>query len=274
MKGTGEFMQETWFLFGDIHGDVYPIRRFYERNKEKLLPEAEQNHIILLGDVGANFALHGQRDIVFKMKMSEYPFTYICLRGNHEERVKKVMEMHPEDWEEREKYGGKIYAEKDYPQLEYLSDIPAVYNFDGYKTLSLPGAYSVDKWYRLLHGWPWFEEEQLSKKERDYGMQLKAENQPFDLVISHTCPLQYEPTDLFIEGVDQSMVDKTMEQYLKKIEQDLDYKRWAFGHYHADRLYPRNNGKQMLMLFNEKMVDLEKFMKMQEVDGLESIVVG
>lgn len=68
--------------------------------------------------------------------------------------------------------------------------------------------------------------------------------------------------------------ERNKEKLLPEAEQDLDYKRWAFGHYHADRLYPRNNGKQMLMLFNEKMVDLEKFMKMQEGDGLESIVVG
>ena len=54
---------------------------------------------------------------------------------------------------------------------------------------------------------------------------------------------------------------------------------FLLGDIHGDvypirRFYERNNGKQMLMLFNEKMVDLEKFMKMQEGDGLESIVVG
>lgn len=61
------------------------------------------------------------------------------------------------------KYGGEIYVKKEYPQLEYLSDIPAVYEFCGYKTLSLPGAYSIDKWYRLMHGWPWFEGEMLTE---------------------------------------------------------------------------------------------------------------
>ena len=34
-------MQETWFLLGDIHGDAAPIRKFYEENREKVLPEAE-----------------------------------------------------------------------------------------------------------------------------------------------------------------------------------------------------------------------------------------
>ncbi len=55
-----------------------------------------------------------------------------------------------------------------------------------------------------------------------------------------------------------------MEHYLGEIERDLDYKRWAFGHYHADRRYPWNNGKQVMMLFNEHVVELGKFMEMKE----------
>ena len=63
-----------------------------------------------------------------------------------------------------------------------------------------------------------------------------------------------------------------MEQYLGEIEEGLSYKRWAFGHFHADRLYPWKDGKQMLMLFNRSVVDLQKFMHMTENDGLEDIL--
>lgn len=45
---------------------------------------------------------------------------------------------------------------------------------------------------------------------------------------------------------------------------------WTF---HADRLYPWNEGKQMLMLFNEKVVDLQKFMEMTKEDSLSDILV-
>ena len=82
----------------------------------------------------------------------------------------------------------------------------------------------------------------------------------------------YEPRDLFLAGIDQSMVDKSMERYLGEIEFDLDYRRWAFGHFHADRLFPCNDGKQMLMLFNENVVDLKKFMEMKEGDSLQEIL--
>lgn len=58
------------------------------------------------------------------------------------------------------KYGGEVYVEKEYPQIEYLSDQPAVYELCGYKTFAILGAYSVDKWYQLSHGWTWYEDEQ------------------------------------------------------------------------------------------------------------------
>ena len=63
---------------------------------------------------------------------------------------------------------------------------------------------------------------------------------------------------------DRSTVDSTMEMYLGEIEFNVDYKRWAFGHFHADRLYPWADGRQMLMLFNENVVNLDKFMNMTE----------
>ena len=38
-----------------------------------------------------------------------------------------------------------------------------------------------------------------------------AQSDSYDLVLSHTCPIIYEPTDLFLFVVDQSTVDKTTE---------------------------------------------------------------
>ena len=128
---------DNWFLIGDIHGDAAPVREFYEKNREKLSSDARENHLILLGDFGANFALRGQRDYKFKRTLSEYPFTYIALRGNHEARVQTVINLFPQQWKAVSKYGGQIYREKEFPQIEYLSDEPAVYEFCGYKTFSI-----------------------------------------------------------------------------------------------------------------------------------------
>ena len=141
-----------------------------------------------------------------------------------------------------------------------------------YKTLSLPGAYSVDKYYRLARHLTWYKDEQLDEKEMELGRNLCRNEAPFDLVLSHTCPYPYEPTDLFLAGLDQSTVDSTMERYLGEIEFNLDYKRWAFGHFHADRLYPWADGRQMLMLFNENVVNLDKFMNMTEKQSFKDII--
>ena len=227
-----EQIKQNWFLLGDIHGSAEPIRYFYYQNRERLSLDDCDNHIILLGDVGCNFALTGQRDYKFKMELSQLPFTYICLRGNHEARVAIVMERNPKRWESVQKYGGEAYVEKEFPMIEYLSDAPAIYDLAGYRTLSFPGAYSIDKWYRLARHWTWYEDEQLTEAEMQSGRELVER-----------------------EG---------------KI--DLDYRRWAFGHFHADRLFPWNDGKQMLMLFNENVVDLKKFMEMKEGDSLQEIL--
>ncbi len=256
----------NWYLIGDIHGEAEPIKNFYEDNNERLNLDKSESAFILLGDVACNFSITGNRDRKFKTDLSKYPFTYVCLRGNHEARASYMYKRFPDKWEKKQKYGGTIYVEKEFPRIEYLSDIPAIYEFAGFKTLSLPGAYSVDKNYRLLMGWPWYEDEQLSSVEKAIGKELIKENFMVDLVISHTCPLSFMPTDLFIPGIDQSEVDNSMEEYLQDIEFNLHYKRWAFGHFHADRLYPFRDGKEMMMLFNEKVIDLVKFMNMSAYD--------
>lgn len=265
-------MKENWFMLGDIHGETAPVEYFYNQNKDRLKLDECHNNIILLGDVGCNYAITGNRDYEFKKELSRLPFTFICLRGNHEARVTEVMKKFPDRWERKEKYDGIIYVEKDFPNIEYLSDSPAVYRFAGYKTLSLPGAYSVDKWYRLRNKWQWFPDEQLSEDEMQQGRRLIEKEGWFDLVISHTCPVMYEPRDLFLSSINQALVDKTMERYLGEIEEKLDYRAWAWGHYHDDRLYESNDDKKRLMLFNETVVDLEKFMEMKKTDGLEDIM--
>lgn len=265
-------MRKNWFLLGDIHGETAPIEYFYIHNKARLELDECENHLILLGDVGCNFCITGERDADFKRCLSKMPFTYICLRGNHEARVKDVADRYPERWETVSKYGGTVFVEKEFPRIEYLLDGPAIYEFAGYKTMAVPGAYSVDKFLRLRRGYQWFENEQLSEAEMEQGMEIAKAEKSVDLIISHTCPIAFEPRDLFLRSIDQSQVDKTMEMYLQEIESMLDYRRFAWGHYHADRLYPWDGDKEKLMLFNEHVVDLVRFMEMKRSDYLEDIL--
>ena len=252
------------YIMGDIHGSVHPIKEFIRRNKDRQFNNTDV--LILLGDSGLNYHLD-ERDYFFKKALCKLPFTYFVIRGNHEERPSICMQNNPDKWEWSEFFGGSVFQEKEFPQIKYANDMPESYFIpkgDGtyYSTLVFPGAYSVDKFYRLMNKWNWFENEQLSPEEMDWGKCIVKFREEWDLVLSHTCPIIYEPTDLFLPTIDQSTVDKTMERFFGEIEYSTNYKLWCFGHYHSTRVYPLQNGtSQPLMLYNDKVINLDEWME-------------
>ena len=64
---------------------------------------------------------------------------------------------------------------------------------------------------------------------------LAAMNWQVDTVLTHTCPLRYEPVEAFYKHIDQSGVDKRMEVWLDSIEERLSYRQWLCGHFHIDK---------------------------------------
>ena len=43
------------------------------------------------------------------------------------------------------------------------------------------------------------------------------------------------PFLVFLDGINQSNVDKTMELFLDKVEEIIDYDKWFCGHYHTEK---------------------------------------
>lgn len=216
------------YLLGDVHGDEKVLKQFFKR-------ATNVTTLICLGDFGANYFMN-ERDSYFKKHLAKYNCVFFVIRGNHEERPSVCMEKNPDKWHIEKAFGNKVYVEDEYPYIKYALDYPAVYTIMGYKTLVFPGAYSIDKEFRLRNGWSWFEGEQLSPAEMLMGIDLCYQHKEVDLVLSHTCPLSLEPRDLFLPGVDQSSVDKSMEHYLQDIMNDMiTYTVWAWGHYHDTR---------------------------------------
>ena len=274
------------FALGDIHGRWQTIRDFWLANKLKEKFDECETTLILLGDAGLNYFLGKDaqdRDRKTKEKLGKFPFTYFVIRGNHEERPGICAANHPDKWHTEEFWGNTVYVENDFPYIKYALDEVAFYYIPSwidyislenpsdnnievqkyYKTLIIPGAYSVDKYKRLEMGLSWFPQEQLSESERLAGLALiEQQGWNCDLVLSHTCPIIYEPTDLFLSCVNQSIVEKDMERYLGQIEYKLDYKVHLWGHYHQYREYPREIGvpssenPRQLMLFDDYAVDL------------------
>ena len=132
-----------------------------------------------------------------------------------------------------------IYQKK-YPNIWYVDDNGGIYTIGGYNILFIPGAYSVDKYYRLAAGYPWNPNEQMDTKTftEFYDMVKEWINLGFsiDFVIGHTVPLNMETyyNDLFMDIIDQKTVDKSTEEWLQTIADKLDFNKWYFGHFHGD----------------------------------------
>lgn len=244
------------FAIGDIHGSKKPIERFV-----KLYSIDKNDVIILLGDAGLNYFFN-RRDYEIKKFLDCIGCTFFIIRGNHEERPSILLDRMPFEWHTENYFDNIVYVENDFPHIKYALDTVAYYNINGYKTLVIPGAYSVDKYYRLANGWSWFENEQLSEKEKNEGIRLiEKNNWQTDIILSHTCPRVYQPIDLFLSTVNQKKVDNSMEIYLDSIEFSVDYKLWLWGHYHQYRTYSLFNDRHQIMLFNDKAIEINEIMQ-------------
>lgn len=212
------------YLTGDTHGNFVRIDAFCRRMKT-----TKSDTMVILGDAGFNYYLDN-RDIRAKEYASTFPVTFLCIHGNHEARPQTIP-----GYIEGEYYGGKVLYEEAYPNILFAID-GEVYDFDGHKCIVIGGAYSVDKLYRLERGWHWWPDEQPDERTKAIVEQKLADlNHEVDIVLSHTCPLEYQPAEVFLSGLDQSTVDSSTEVWLGEIEAKLNYKKWYCGHYHTNK---------------------------------------
>ena len=211
------------YITGDTHGNFNRIKNFCARNNT-----TKNDILIILGDAGINYDLDG-KDEYLKYQLNKLPITLFCIHGNHEERPENIP-----SYIEIELFGGKVYAEAKYPNLIFAQD-GQIYNINGSKCLVIGGAYSVDKYYRMACGSKWFESEQIpDDKKREIENYLDQYGWNVDYVLTHTCPYNVRPTHLFLAGVDQNTVDSSMEVWLQRIADKLEFKHWYFGHFHSD----------------------------------------
>lgn len=206
------------YITGDTH------REFSRLDNIKF---KKNDMLIILGDAGINYFLN-IRDMIEKEKLKTHNIKFFCIRGNHEERPENI-----DTYKEVEMFGGKVFVEEDFPHLIFAKD-GETYNFNNTKILVIGGAYSVDKYYRLITGNKWFSDEQLTHEEMK-SIYDKVKGKSFDIVLTHTCPRKYEPTEVFMPGLDQSKIDKSMEDFLDRIEENISYNKWYCGHYHTEK---------------------------------------
>ena len=81
----------------------------------------------------------------------------------------------------------------------------------------------------------WWKDEQISEENKKKIEKTISSDNNFDIILSHTCPLRYEPTEVFLPGLNQDTVDKSMETWLNAIEDKINYKKWYAGHFHLEK---------------------------------------
>lgn len=220
------------YITGDTHARFERVVDFCNKMKT-----TKEDILIILGDAGINY-YNGKKDILLKKLLADLPITLFCIHGNHEIRPNKIEGYKLVDYK-----GGKVWVQEEFPNLLFAKD-GEIFEFKIgnflYKTIVIGGAYSVDKYYRLMRGWNWFDDEQPNEEIKNFvEEQLELENWEIDIVLSHTCPLKYEPIEWFLKGLDQSTVDKSTEEWLDTIENSTRYKKWYCGHYHGSKKIDR-----------------------------------
>lgn len=221
------------YYISDIHRDINAIVKWIQdisfscTNKHN----AHTEYLAVLGDSGLNYYLD-ERDRAIKrilqdeiLKLKEKTGIHLQIlfvRGNHECRVSGLR-----NYIKKEKFGGKVFIEEEYSDLVFLED-GSFYEIGGENYLVLGGGYSDDYFERILNGYGWWKDEELSEEEMKLiGEKIDRQIPQEVNVLSHMLPAGIIPT--------QHSAKRT-ELFLKEIldKHKSKIKFWYAGHYHAE----------------------------------------
>lgn len=221
------------FVTGDVHSDYMNVIK-----KVQGLNLQDDDIIIVCGDFGANYDYFKCNRL--KITCRNAGGQWIILRGNHDSRYWRDFQ-NEKGWSISE--DNQYLTQDEYPNIHYVKDEGGIYHIGKYCFLMIPGAYSVDKEYRLKNNLPYEKEEQLTEQEITKISNLIPKYQDeIDFVIAHTFPqkiVNEKLTNLFLTEIDQKKVDSTMEKWIDDImyyvEDGTNFKHYFGGHYHGDK---------------------------------------
>lgn len=212
------------YITGDVHGDFSELQQWCYAMRPK-----KKDIIVILGDVALNY-FGDCRDHNRKKPVNAFGPEIFCVHGNHEMRPEDAGCYELMDW-----HAGKVWWQPEFPNLIFAKD-GEIYELGGKTVIVLGGAYSVDKSYRLAHGYRWFTTEQPSDEIKKFAEdQLDRAGWKVDVVFSHTCPYKYRPVEAMLPNLGQKTVDATTEEWLDQIEERLEYRKWYCGHWHINK---------------------------------------
>ena len=229
-----------FYITGDKHRDFRKVKRFCRAKNTR-----RQDVLIILGDVGLNY-YNDYRDKKLKKEVSDLNITVFCVHGNKENRPQNVG-----TYGIRSFCGGKVYYEPRYPNIYFAID-GEIYTFEEKKYMVVGGAHSVDKMRCLEEKRPFWQDEMPDEATKEkVEHRITMEKNSIYGMMTHTCPVDYLPTEAFVSARQQMQrrgkllaglrsvfcpdIDRSTEEWLGRLEQQLDYTVWYCGHFHVDK---------------------------------------
>jgi len=217
-----------YFITGDTHRDFSNIEYFCTK-----FNTTKEDTMIVLGDAGLNYFLNNS-DLNVKQKVSNLPIKFFFIRGNHESRPQNIS-----TYKEKEYCGSYAYFEDRFPDLAFAKD-GEIYTIEDKSILTIGGAYSIDKEYRIVNRFQWFEDEMLSSDEMS-DILNKYKGVKVDCILSHTAPNSEIPYYMLPSSLAAiPNIDKTMEDWLDKIKENIEHQKWFCGHFHIEYMSKGN----------------------------------
>ena len=255
-----------FYVTGDIHGDIIDLRNRCVKNNL-----TEKDTVIIVGDVGVNYFLN-ENDIKTKKETLKIKPTIFCIHGNHEARPETIITYSAKRWNGGTVYyepefpnllfakDGEVY-DLDGKQTLVCGGAYSVdkYYRNWYAGLVNVGLFSmqIQRWLMQLNNGNyiiekdavdgvvedapsnlthWWANEQPSEFSKQKCLdELAKRNWNIDVILTHTSPVKFEPTEMFLSNVNQDLVDKTTEMFLDELEEKTNYQKWYAGHYHTDK---------------------------------------
>ncbi len=229
------------YIIGDCHSDFtrfstdkFPIQR--EMTKD--------DYVIICGDFGGvwSYEKESKEEKYWLDWLNEKNFTTLFVDGNHE-NFTRLYEYPEETWN-----GGKIHKIRD--SIYHLKR-GEIFNIEGKKFFVFGGASSHDirdgiveledkqkiiqlrkrDAYFRIRNFTWWDLELPTEEEMQNGIDnLEKVDYKVDYIITHCAPTSVQT----LIGGGEFKPDY-LTDYMQKVSEKTDFKKWIFGHYHKDK---------------------------------------
>ena len=246
-----------------ITGDTHANFSRFEEDKFPIQKEMTQNdYVIICGDFGGvwTFEEESSREKYWLDWLNERNFTTLFVDGNHENYTRLYNDYPVEEW-----HGGKVHKVR--PSVYHLMR-GEIFEMDGNTFFTFGGASSHDVQdgilnldeeekiyeyrkrgaYFRIRDFSWWDLELPTNEEMTNGLKnLEQVNYKVDYIITHCCSTSIQA--MLGRGRYKKNI---LTDYLQKISEKCEFKKWYFGHYHGNRQV----NSQYVLLY-EDIVPLE-----------------